>query len=254
MIKIVAIKTVIAKISCTSKTLVNVFQLLYVVTTLVIIMTVDTLPQSLFYICTLVLFSLFICRLLLKWFPKVCGECNETLEASNGIECSECGCYNVYDLGLWTKLKFDNAKAAHRAEISRFVQNIIALTVVLFLFSSPLWYFIFVIDKGVHQLNQQRQIAFVQIRPAFLKYKEKYGKFPASLEKLEPDYITQIPRALKNANKAYHGNLKINYQTDGETATFIFHVSHAPIPVMSYDIGKNLYGNDSKISAFFYRL
>jgi hypothetical protein len=254
MIKIVAIKTLIAKISCTSKTLVNVFQLIYVVAALVIIIYVDALPQSLFYICSIALFSLFLFRLLLKWFPKVCGECNEVLEESNGIECSECGCYNVYDLGLWTKLKFDNAKAAHSAEISRFVQNIIALTVVLFLFSSPLLYFIFVIDKDIHQLNQQRQIAFVQIRPAFLKYKEKHGKFPASLEKLKPDYITQIPSVLTNANKGRYGNLRISYQTDEETATFIFHVSHAPIPVMSYDIKKNLYTNDSKISEFFYRL
>ena len=253
MIKIVAIKTVIANISCASKTLVNVFQLIYVVTALVIIMRVDESAQQLFYICVVVLFSLFVFRLLLKWFPKVCGECNDELEVSNGIECSECGCYNVYDLGLWSKLKFDNTKAAHRAEISRFVQNIIALTVVLFLFSSPLLYFIFVIDKDIHQLNQQRRIAFVQIRPAFLKYKEKHGKFPARLDKLEPDYITQIPSVLINVDKKGHRNLRINYQTDEKTATFIFHVSHAPIPVMSYDIGENLY-DDSKVSEFFYRL
>lgn len=253
MIKIVAIKTVIAKISCTSKTLVNVFQLIYVVTTLMIIMAVDASPQPLFYIGSVVLFSLFIFRLLLKWFPKTCGECNEILDASNGIECSECGSYNVYDLKLWSKLKFDNAKAAHKAEISRFIQNILALTVVLFIFFSPLLYFIFVIDKDIHQLNQQRRVAFVQIRPAFLKYKEKHGKFPTRLAQLEPDYITNIPRVLKNFDKGRYGSLNINYQTDEETAKFIFHVSNAPIPLMSYDIEKNLYGNDSRISEFFYR-
>jgi len=254
MIKIVAIKTVIAKISCTSKTLVNIFQLIYVVTALAIIITIDAQPQALFYICAVVLFSLFIFRLLLKWFPKICGGCNEVLEASNGIECSECGCYNVYNLSLWTKLKFDNAKAAHRAEISRFVQNITALTIVLFLFSSPLLYFIFVIDKDIHQLNQQRRIAFVQIRPTFLKYKEKHGKFPTRLAQLEPDYIIKIPNVLKNSDKRRYGSLRINYQTNEETAKFTFHVSHAPIPVMSYDIGKNLYSGDSRISEFFYRL
>lgn len=253
MTKIVAIKTVMVKISCTSKTLVNTFQLIYVITALVIIMTADVPPQLLFYICTVVLFSIFIFRLLLKWFPTICGECNEVLEANHGGECSECGCYNVYDLSLWTKLKFDNAKAAHSAEISRLIQNIMALTVVLFLFSSPLLYFIFVIDKNIHQLNQQRQIAFVKIRPAFLKYKEKHGKFPINLEKLKPDYITQIPNVLTNADDRVHGNLRINYQTDDETAKFIFHVSQAPIPVMSYDIEKNLYSDDSKVSEFFYR-
>ncbi len=254
MIKIVAIKTVIVNIRCTSKTLVNVFQLIYVVTSLVIMMTIDARPQPLFYICAVVLFSLFIFRLLLKWFPKICGGCNEVLEANNGIECSECECYNVYDLSLWTKLKFDNAKAAHRAEISRFVQNITALTVVFFLFSSPLLYFIFVIDQDIHQLNQQRQISFMKIRPAFLKYKEKHGKFPTRLAQLKPDYITEIPSVLKNFDKGRYGNLRINYQTDEETAKFIFHVSHAPIPVMSYDIGKNLYSKDSRISEYFYRL
>ena len=254
MIKIVAIKTVIAKISCTSKTLVNVFQLIYVVTALVIIMTVDASPQPLFYISSVVLFSLFILRLLLKWFPTICGECHEVLEGNNGIECSECGCYNVYDLSLWAKLKFDNAKAAYRAEISRFIQNIIALTVVLFLFSSPLLYFIFVIDKNIHQLNQQRRVAFLQIRPAFLKYKEKHGKFPTHLAQLEPNFITKIPSVLKKTDKEHYQSLSINYQTDEETAQFIFPVSNAPIPVMSYDIGKNLYSDDSKISEFFYRL
>ena len=254
MIKIVAIKTVIAKISCASKTLVNLFQLVYVVTALVIIMHVDESVLQLFYICAVVLFSLFIFRLILKWFPKVCGECNEPLDASNSIECSECGGYNVYDLGLWTKLKFDNAKAAHRAEISRFVQNIIALTVVLCLFSSPLLYFVLVVDKDIHQLNQQRRLAFMQIRPAFLKYKEKHGRFPVSLKKLEPDYIAKIPSTLINTDKLHHGRLRINYQANEDSAKFIFHVSHAPIPTMSYDVGENTYENSSRLSEFFYKL
>ncbi len=241
MIKIVALKTVVVKTSCSSKTLVNIFQLAYVIVTLIIIVNFNESPQQLFYLCTIVLFLLFVLRLGFKYLPIACGQCGKSLEKGDKGECSECGCYNAYDLKLWSKLQFNDAKAARKAEVSRFIQNIVALMIVLVIFLSPLGYFFLVIDKDIHQLNQKRRVAFTQIRPAFLKYKTVHDKFPSHLNQLVPNYITEIPSVLIASKNGSHGSLKIDYTIDKNNAKFIFYLSHVPLTSVIYDIETDKY-------------
>lgn len=248
MIKIVAIKTLIAKTSCTNQTLVNIFQLVYVVAALIIIANYNQPLEEKLYICTLVLFVIFVLRLMLKWFPKICGECKEHLVKSDSGVCPECGSYNVYDLKCWSKLQFNNAKAAHKAEISHFIQNIVALIIILLIFSLPLLYFFLVIDKDIRQLNEQRRFAFIQTRPAFLKYRAEHHKFPSHLEQLIPDYLFEIPSVLMNTDSVESNNLKINYRVNKGKAKFIFHVSHGFMSAVSYDISADKYKYDSRLA------
>lgn len=142
MIKIVAIKTTIVNKSCGCKTLVSLFQLVYVASTLFIISFFDDSIQQLFYTCTVVLAVLLVIRLALTWLPKTCGECSEPLEKHNRVACPECGAYNVYDLKLWSKLEFEDIAAAHKAEVGRTIQEFIALIIVLSLFTAPVAYFL----------------------------------------------------------------------------------------------------------------
>jgi hypothetical protein len=96
-------------------------------------------------------------RLIFKGFLNICGECDEALAKNDSGVCAECGSYNVYDLKRWSKFKYNNAKAAYKTEMNRLLQNIVALTLIIFIFCSPLLYFFLVIDHDIHQLTQQRQ-------------------------------------------------------------------------------------------------
>ncbi|MDQ7089648.1 MAG: hypothetical protein Q9M50_03265 [Methylococcales bacterium] len=252
MIKIVAIKTIIAQKTCTSKTLVSIFQLVYIFAVAIVITQLDKTPQELFYTGSIVLFVLFLSRLTLKWFPKVCGECNERLENSQTRTCSECGSYNVYDLKLWAKLKFNDAQAAYKAETGRLIQNILALVIVFVIFSSPVAYFFLVIDKDIRELNQQRRFAFKKIRPAFLNYKTDHFRFPRYLEALVPDYLLEIPDVLITPKKTNHGILKINYQGDENTAKFTFYISYLPLSGIDYEVMSDQYNSDSKLTTLLW--
>ena len=141
MIKIVAIKTSIAGQGCGSKTLVSLFQLVYVGVAVFIITQLKDSPQQMFYTCAVALSLLLIVRLLSSRLPKICGECNEPLDKHNRIACPECDAYNVYDLQLWSKLEFKDVNAAHKAEIGRTMQELLALIIVMGLFSIPVVYY-----------------------------------------------------------------------------------------------------------------
>lgn len=252
MIKIVAIKTAIARQSYTSKTIVSVFQLIYVVVTLILIGGLEKPPVQLFKTCAIVLFLIFIFRLVLLRFPKNCGSCQKPVDKNNAVACSACGNYNVYDLKLWSKREFDDVVVARRTEISRIIQNVMALMIVLWLFSTPVWYFFRVIDKDIRQLNQQRQVVFVEIRPLFLRYKAEHGDFPQSLEQLVPDYMDEVPEVLINAENESSKILKIDYQSSKNTAKFVFNVTHVPNLGASYDIEKGIYDYDSTLAQLLF--
>lgn len=244
MIKIVAIRTAIGKKNYASKTIVNFFQLVYAVAVLLIIVKLNKTPQQLFDVCVFILFGLFIVRLILARLQKICGDCREPLEKSNRIACPECGNYNVYDLKLWSKLEYKSLEVVRRAEIGRVVQNILALTIVLLMFASPVLYFFIVIEDDIYQVNQQRRKAFSQIRPALLRYKAENHTFPNNLVLLLPDYMDEIPGSL--IDSAHKDKvLKIDYQADKESAKFVFYTSRVPGAMVSYEITEDQYRFES---------
>ncbi len=247
MIKIVAINTAIAKQHYASKTIVNIFQLVYALVALLMVSNLDKPPGQLFYICIYTLFGLLLVRLIVGRLQKVCGECATVLEKSNRAICPECGSYNVYDLKLWPKHEYADIKAIRRTEIGRVVQNVAAPIIVLLMFSAPVMYFFLVIEKDIYQLNQQRREAFKEIRPLILRYKAENETFPLSLGELVPDYMDDIPVVLKS--RASGGKVfRINYQGDESSAKFIFYTTRIPGAVASYDVAENSYWFESKLA------
>lgn len=254
MINVVAIQISLVLTNCTTKTLVNIFQIFYVLVALAIITQIDKASLQLFYICVMVLFALFVWRVIFtRWLPKICGICKNPLGNIQRGQCSECKNYNTYDTKLWSKLEFEDIEAVYRAEKNWLVQNVLALSIVLLFFLSPLLYLFFVVDGKVHDLNQKRRLAFGEIRSAFFKYSDKHHKYPAKLEQLLPNYISKIPTSLKTPKKNGKGTFVITYELENNQPIFTFHASYAPISTMRYNIGLDKYEYGSEWVEFLWK-
>ncbi|MCK4492699.1 MAG: hypothetical protein KAU26_01470 [Methylococcales bacterium] len=239
--------------SCTSKTLVNIFQILYVLVGLSIVTQINKASLQLFYICVMVLFALFVWRMIFtRWLPKLCGVCEEPLGSIQHGQCSECKNYNTYDTKLWSKLEFNDIEAIHRAEKSWLLQNLLALMIVFLIFIAPLFYLFFIGDHNIHRLNQKRRVAFHDIQGAFLKYNVAHNKPPDQLKQLVPIYISKIPKALKTPKKDGKGTFVIDYHLQNEQPIFTFHVSHFPISKIHYNIVLDQYTYESSLVEFLW--
>ena len=253
MINVVAIRIRLVITSCTSKTLVNIFQIFYVLVGLAIITQIDKASLQLFYICVMVLFALLVWRIIFtRWLPKLCGICQEPLGSIQQGQCSECKNYNTYDTKLWSKLKFNTIEAVHRAENNWLLQNVLALVIVFLVFITPICYLFFVGDHDIHRLNQQRRVAFHDTRSAFLRYSVAHNKPPSQLKQLLPTYISKIPNALKTPKKEGKGTFVIDYHVQDEQPIFTFHVSHFPISKIHYNIVLDQYDYESPIVEFLW--
>jgi hypothetical protein len=219
-------------------------------TALGIITQINKASLQLFYICIIVLFALFVWRVIFtRWLPKICGICQNPLGNIQQGQCSECKNYNTYDTKLWSKLEFTDIKAVYRAEKNWLLQNIIALSVVLLFFLSPLFYLFFIVDSDIHALNEKRRIALSEIRSAFFKYSDVHHKYPTKLKQLRPNYLSKIPTILKNGK----GVFVIHYAFEKGNATFTFHVSHAPLSTIHYNVGLDEYEYDSVWAKFLWK-
>ncbi|MCK5728255.1 MAG: hypothetical protein KAG10_02445 [Methylococcales bacterium] len=253
MINVVAIRIRLVITSCTSKTLVNIFQILYVLVGLGIVTKIDKASLQLFYICVMVLFALLVWRIIFtRWLPKLCGVCQEPLGNIQYGQCPECKNYNTYDTKLWSKLEYTDIEAVHRAENNWLLQNILALLIVLLVFITPLFYLFFVGDHNIHVLNQKRRAAFYEIRSSFLRYSIAHGKPPTQLKQLLPTYVSKIPKALKTPKKDGKGTFVIKYQLKNEQPIFTFHVSHFPISKIHYNIALDRYKYESSFVEFLW--
>ncbi len=254
MINVVAIRIRLVITSCTSKTLVNIFQILYVLVGLAIITQIDKASLQLFYICVMVLFALLVWRLIFtRWLPKLCGVCQEPLGNIQHGQCSECKNYNTYDTKLWSKLEFKDIDAVHRAEKNWLLQNLLALSIVLLVFITPLLYLFFVGDHDVHLLNQKRRVAFHDIRSPLLRYSVAHNKYPDQLKQLLPTYTSKISKALKTPKKDGKGTFVIKYHLKDKQPIFTFHVSHFPISKIHYNIALDQYQYESSLVEFLWK-
>ncbi len=99
-----------------------------------------------------------------------------------------------------------------------------------------------VVVAELKELTVQRKAAFVEIRPAFMKYKNEQGAFPDKLQQLTPDYIASIPAALQSPEDEFP-MMAIKYKHIEDGAFFHFHTSYGGAVTTVYDIEKNTYSN-----------
>lgn len=101
---------------------------------------------------------------------------------------------------------------------------------------APLFYIY--ISTDMRQLNNRRESAFHDLRPAFLKYVEDHGHNPRSLDLLVPDYLPEIPNVLKPEDEG-DPDKRVQYRTSKTTARFYYKTGGKPNSDTYYDILKN---------------
>jgi len=90
------------------------------------------------------------------------------------------------------------------------------------------------------ELNNRRQAAFLEIRPALLQYMTDHGKVPGDLHLLVPEYLSALPEAIilnDNAGKYK----RVLYQPEKNTALFCYKTGGIPAAETCYDIVNNQY-------------
>ena len=107
-----------------------------------------------------------------------------------------------------------------------------------------------VIISELLEINKNRDIAFVEIRPALMRYKEEQGTFPDTLNKLVPKYIISIPDVLlitKDPTLDYDSkDMSVKYIADGTTASFQFRRGYDHTPMITYDVLTGTYSDKIK--------
>ena len=102
----------------------------------------------------------------------------------------------------------------------------------------------------VVEINKKREIAFAEMRPALMRYKDEQGMFPDVLNKLIPKYITSIPAVLlieKNPNRGYDSeDMSVKYISDESSAVFRFRRGYVHTPMMTYDVLTGKYTEKSE--------
>ena len=101
------------------------------------------------------------------------------------------------------------------------------------------------VNEELKELTSQRKVAFSQIRPAFMKYKNEHGVFPDALQQLVPEYVSSIPDVLQSPEDEYP-IVAIKYIVEGSSAFFHYHTGYGEVTTMSYDIGSNAFSDDKQ--------
>ena len=103
------------------------------------------------------------------------------------------------------------------------------------------------IIEDLKALNTQREIAFTEIRPILMRYKEEHNVFPDDLKKLVPDYLALIPGVLQmigNSSVEYDSNdMSIEYISDGVNAAFHYRRGFSHTPIIIYNVVTGSYSN-----------
>jgi len=99
------------------------------------------------------------------------------------------------------------------------------------------------INDELKELTSQRKVAFAQIRPAVMKYKNEHGVFPETLQQLMPDYVSSIPEVLQSPEDEYP-IMAIKYISEGSSAFFHYHTGYGEVTTVSYDIGNNVFSDE----------
>ena len=96
--------------------------------------------------------------------------------------------------------------------------------------------------EEIEELTILRKAAFVQIRPAFIGYKNEYGVFPETLQQLVPTYKASIPEVLHSPEDEFP-MMAIKYKSEGASAYFYYHATYGESVTEVYDIEKNIFFN-----------
>ena len=99
------------------------------------------------------------------------------------------------------------------------------------------------VQDELKELTIQRKVAFAQIRPAFMRYKNEHGVFPETLQQLMPDYVSSIPEVLQSPENEYP-IIAIKYISEESSAFFHYHTDYGQVTTISYDIGNNVFSDE----------
>jgi hypothetical protein len=88
------------------------------------------------------------------------------------------------------------------------------------------------------ELNNQRQAAFLEIRPGFMQYVSDHGKAPGDLHRLVPEYISALPEAIILNTDA---DKWVRYQPEKNAAHLCYKTGGIPAAETCYDIVNNQY-------------
>jgi len=157
-ISIVAIYTDIFNQQFASKLVVNVINVSFL---LLCIINLNNNPA---YVLTqyMIILCLFIgLRCWLSFFKQICGHCRQQLPAKiQGVQCSKCSNYNVYDPKDWKQREFDTLETVKKTELTHSILEIFAVSLVLCLFITPLVYYS---NAVLNQSFTETLISFMQI-------------------------------------------------------------------------------------------
>ncbi len=114
----------------------------------------------------------------------------------------------------------------------------IAIGIIVLFFVLFINYFF---PSDLRKLNKEREVAFLEVRPHLIKFRNEKGCFPKTLAALVPNYIKEIPHVLQRDN--YEGAYKIYYEVVDNDAYFTYHTSKGPDSRAEYhiDSGKFVY-------------
>lgn len=90
------------------------------------------------------------------------------------------------------------------------------------------------------ELNNRRQAAFLEIRPAFMQYVIDHGKAPRNLHQLVPGYISVLPEAIILSDDV-STNKWVRYQPGNNTALLCYKAGGILAAETCYDIAKDRY-------------
>ena len=107
------------------------------------------------------------------------------------------------------------------------------------------------IIKDLAELDRQREIAFTEISPILIRYKDDHDVFPDVLNKLVPEYTDSIPRVLQitdESNEEYDRNdMSMEYVSDGVSASFHYRRGYSHTPVIIYNVLTSSYSDKQDI-------
>lgn len=91
------------------------------------------------------------------------------------------------------------------------------------------------VNADMRRFALRRDAAFRQIRPALMRYIADHDKAPRSLNRLVPDYISEIPDVLESREGLFSLS-QVRYAAMGKNARFYYRTSWRPDSKTYYDI------------------
>lgn len=123
------------------------------------------------------------------------------------------------------------------------MRRLVKIAVVVALMFFALGQYVNWSNRDIKALTELRHTALIALRPVLLRYKADTGKFPSELDALCPRYLPQIPLVLNEQGESEVVK-RIRYESDGESAQFIYHVVRGPDSTEVFDVVKNTFSRN----------